>query len=152
MAVPSAGKGNTTMYKTDGNMRKRRGFTLIELVVVVLLIGIIASVAAPKMFDIATDARENTTKQSLAVIRDAIEIYYSQNSEYPGQTGGQTDFKNDLSQVLREPFPTCSVGNKNNNVWVQSNGTPLLPSGGQGWAYDKVTGEFIINHSDYGSW
>ena len=48
------------MKKSVTCTKKRRGgFTLIELVVVVLVLGIIASVAAPKMFDTANDAREN---------------------------------------------------------------------------------------------
>ena len=153
MVVPSVGEGNTTMSKIDGNIcKKRHGFTLVELVVVVLLMGILAGVAAPKMFDIATSARENTARQNLAVIRSAIELYYSQNDEFPGMSGNQAAFKSDLSQVLREPFPACAVGNKNNDVRIQSTGNPLSPTGLRGWAYDRVTGEFIINDSGYSSW
>ena len=152
MVVPSAGEGNTTMHKTDGNMRKRRGFTLVELVVVVLLIGIIASVAAPKFFGCATDARESTAKQNLAVIRNAIELYDSQYGEFPGQTSDPDTVKTDLSQFLRGPFPACPVGNKNNNVKLYQSGDPPTVSGGEGWAYDNVSGELIINDSDYSSW
>ncbi len=63
--------------------RKRRAFSLVELVVVVLILGIIAAVAAPKMFDVASDARQNSTKTSLFVLRDAIELYKAQNGNYP---------------------------------------------------------------------
>ena len=51
---------------------------MIELVVVVLVMGILAAVAAPKMFDTATNAKVNATRQSLVVVRDAIELYKAQ--------------------------------------------------------------------------
>jgi type II secretion system protein G len=90
--------------------KRRGGFTLIELVVVVLVLGIIASVAAPKMFDTANDARENSTIQSLAVVRDAIELHRAQNGAYPGDLGTEADLKADLKdrptmRMSRFPLP-----------------------------------------------
>ena len=141
------------MYKTVGNISKRHGFTFIELIVVVLLLGIIAAVAAPRMFNATTSARENAARAKLEIIRNAIELYYSQYNEYPGQSPpNQSTFKSDLSQYLRGPFPTCDVGNNNNDVRIQQTGNPLSPSGNRGWSYDNSTGEFIINDSGYSSW
>ena len=123
----------------------RGGFTLIELVVVVLILGILAAVAAPRMFDTATDARESTARHSLAVLRDCIELYRAQNGVYPGTD--EASFKAGIRPLLRGPFPSCPVGNQNDQVRVQTTGAALAVSGTQGWAYDNVSGELIINSS-----
>jgi len=62
---------------------KQPGFSLVEMVVVILVLGIIVAIAASKMFDTAGDARINSTKQNLAVIRDALKLYKSQTDAYP---------------------------------------------------------------------
>ena len=132
-------------------LASRRGFTLVELVVVVFILGIIAAIAAPKMFDAANNSRESSARQSLHVIRDAIELFYAQNGVYPGQTGGESGLKTDLATTMRFPFPACPVGNQNNNIRATAD-DPLSPSGPDGWTYSKTTGEFIINHVSYSSW
>lgn len=140
------------MKKPVSYSKKRRsGFTLVELVVVVLVLGIIASVAAPKMFDTANDARENATIQSLAVIRDAIELHRAQNGAYPGDLGTEADFKNDLKNFLKGQYPTNQIsGTTNNaNVTVSSAGTALSAGGTTGWKYDKTSGELIINTTGF---
>ena len=62
---------------------RRRGFTLVELVVVVLIMGIIAAIALPKMATSTATAKTNSAKTSVAVIRDAIELYKADNGAYP---------------------------------------------------------------------
>jgi len=143
--------GERHMKKPARRNQTRRGFTLVELVVVVLVLGIIASVAAPKMFDTASDARQNATIQSLAVIRDSIELYRAQNGAYPGDAGTEADFKNDMDTFLKGVFPTNQISGATNNatVAVSSAGTALSASGTQGWKYDKTSGEFIINTTGY---
>ena len=51
----------------------RSGFTLIELVVVIMILGILAGVAAPKLLTVSADATDNGLKQTLSIVRDAIE-------------------------------------------------------------------------------
>jgi general secretion pathway protein G len=63
--------------------RLRFGFTLIELLVVMAIIATLLTIASPRYFGSLERSKENTLKQSLAVMRDAIDKYYSDNGQYP---------------------------------------------------------------------
>ena len=60
-------------------MKKTKGFTLIELMIVVAIIGILAAIAIPKFADLIKKSKEGATKGSLASIRSAVTIYYGEN-------------------------------------------------------------------------
>jgi general secretion pathway protein G len=130
--------------------RRRNGFSLVELVVVVLILGIIAAVAAPKMFNTANDARMNTTKQSLIVVRDAIELYRAQNGSYPAAATLATDLK----PFLKGPFPQVQIGSNQNSTVVASTQNPIATpeAGGAGWAYNATTGDISVNDASYLAW
>ncbi len=135
-------------------MEKRKGFTLVELVVVVMILGILAAIAAPKLLGTSGTATDNGLRQSVSVVRDAIERFAAQNGgTFPGASGAdEASFKADIAPLLRGPFPTCPVGtNKNNEVAVTNVLTTPLPVDGtaaKGWRYSYTTGEFIVNTAD----
>ncbi len=61
----------------------RRGFTLIELMVVMAIIAVLLTIAAPRYFSHLDRAREATLRQTLAVVRDAIDKFHGDTSSYP---------------------------------------------------------------------
>lgn len=131
-------------------MAKRQGFTLVELVVVVMILGILAAVAAPKLLGTSGTATDNGLRQTLGVVRDSIERFAAENGgEYPGADGNQATFKTDLAPYLRGVFPTCPVGdNKDDQVTMVTTATSPLPADGSpttGWKYSYITGDFIAN-------
>ena len=130
-------------YHRSSKMQTRRAFTLIELVVVVMIIGILVAIAAPKMLNITGDANDNSVRMSLSVVRDAIESYASQNTgSYPADTDDAT-FKAAVKPYIRGPFPKSLVGSKDSTVTMGAN--PLVADNATGWAYNGTSGEFIIN-------
>ncbi len=64
----------------------RGGFTLVELVVVVLVIGILAGIAAPQLFGISYQAEAAAIVSSVDIIFDAVERYAADNGKLPDDT------------------------------------------------------------------
>lgn len=59
-------------------MKKSKGFTLIELMIVVAIIGILSAIAIPKFADLIRKSNEGATKGNLGAVRSAISIYYGE--------------------------------------------------------------------------
>ena len=69
----------------NSRFRKQAGFTLIEMIIVVLLLGILAMIIIPQLTVSTGEARLNTLRTNLNTVRGAIELYYHQhNKTYPG--------------------------------------------------------------------
>ena len=127
--------------------RKRTAFTLVELVVIVLILGILAGVAAPKFLDTSKTATDNGLKQTLSIVRDAIELYTADNGgTLPPCANATSSLQDALKDYIRGDFPKSPVGVKNNQVSatatspVTADATPA-----DGWKYNTSTGEFICN-------
>jgi MSHA pilin protein MshA len=58
-------------------MKKQSGFTLIELVVVIVILGILAATAAPKFMDLQTDARISAANGMAGAVKSAVSMTYS---------------------------------------------------------------------------
>lgn len=132
-------------------MKKHSGFTLVELVVVIMILGILAGVAAPKFLSTSATATDNGLKQTLSIVRNAIELYVADNAgELPPCTGdgtGAGNFHEVLRPYLRGEFPTSPVGTKDNLVTPTAVAGTTTANGATGWMYNTGDGTFICNQA-----
>ena len=68
--------------------RKKSGFTLIELMVVVIIIAALAGMVLPRVLPMSDEAKRNIARGDIANISLALKMYYLHNDRYPSQTEG----------------------------------------------------------------
>src|SRR5437764_14353001 len=92
--------------------KTKRGFTLIELMIVVAIIGILAAIAIPQFANMVAKAQEGATKGNLGTLRSALSIYY-------GDTEGVYPVDNlsvlTTSQKYLQGIPTAALPKTTNN-------------------------------------
>ena len=76
-------------------MKRSKGFTLIELLVVLAIIATLMTIAMPRYFNSLESSREATLRQSLAVLREALDHYYGDTGHYPDS----------LEQLVEQRYP-----------------------------------------------
>ncbi len=62
-----------------------KGFTLVELLIVVIILAILAAIVVPQFASSTDDAKVAALDSTLANMRAAIDLYYQQHGEYPGE-------------------------------------------------------------------
>jgi general secretion pathway protein G len=92
-------------------LKAQRGFTLIELMIVVSIVGILAAIAAPNYQWGLIRARESVLREDLYTFRSTIDQYYADQGKYPDSLQEMAD-KKYLKSVPVDPFT------KNNSSWV----------------------------------
>lgn len=85
---------------------KRKGFTLIEILIVIAIIGILLGVAVPQWVRAREGAWQNVRRQNCALIDRAKEQWIQEK----GKAATATPIPNDLAPDYIEPFPTDPAG------------------------------------------
>jgi general secretion pathway protein G len=113
----------------------RRGFTLIELMIVVAVVGILAAIAIPKFAGAVRTANEGATKGNLGAIRSALSIYYGDlEGQYPSDLDALTTGAKYLASVPPAKLPSYHPD-------LSDSLEAAAPDDTGGWVYDTVAGD-----------
>jgi general secretion pathway protein G len=136
---------------------KQRGFTLIEIMVVVVIMGILAALIVPKLMGRTDDARIIAAKQDIATLMQGLKLYKLDNQRYPTTEQG-------LQALITKPASGPAA-----NGWKSGGYLDKLPNDPWGNAYQLLSpglkGEIDVfslgadgqaggteNDKDIGSW
>lgn len=138
-------------------LRLIRGLTLVEALIIIIVLGIIASVVVPQFTSADIKDKLGDLKTNLRVIRDRLEVYKLQHmSNYP--TGPDT-FEDQMTKASKADGTIADIGAAGydlgpyllsvpNNPFTDTN---TIGSGGIGtsaWYYNPKTGQFRANHHE----
>lgn len=105
---------------------KQRGFTLIEIMIVVVIIGILSSIILPKILDKPNQARNTKAQSDIKTIEMALQLYKLDKFDYPSSLNALvSDY---LSKVPSDPWGN-SYGYDSQSGTVHSYGRDRVPGG-----------------------
>lgn len=146
----------------------KKGFTLIELMIVVAIIGILAAIAIPKFADLINKSKEGATKGALSSVRSALQVYYGDNEGWFPADNLSASLTNNGKYINAIPVAKLpTTGHPDSNIvatyvssttagvyTVTTGSTATWDSGGWGYANNPtataIWGSFMANcqHKD----
>ena len=140
---------------------KKNAFTLVEILIVVVILGILATIVIPKFSEASSEAKTSSLTKNLQNIRASIQYYKVQhNDSLPGSSSGVSFVEallnptNMAGEIVansaieaKGPYLNKIPQNPFNNLdTVELNGT--LGNGSHGWNFNTTTGAFYADDSN----
>lgn len=118
-------------------MHSKKGFTLIELVMVIVILGILSAIAIPKFVDLTGEAKIAATKSGLGAIRSVAAIEYAKSAT-SGTAAFPSAITTDLFADERIPFNKFNDSTSVGAVTAVPSGTATSANG---WWYISASGK-----------
>jgi general secretion pathway protein G len=139
----------------DNNMQAKRGFTLVEILIVVVILGILAAIVIPQFTQASTEAKTNSLCSDLQTLRSQIELYKVQHNDTAPALltfENQMVYTSDIAGAVSNPVSKARAGLFQLGPYLERvpenpfNGLATIGAAGTvdnsvGWGYDPVTGE-----------
>ena len=121
-------------------LKTQKGFTLIELMIVVAIIGILAAIAIPQFANLVAKSQEGRSKANLGTLRSALSIYYGDSEGWYPTT---TQAVGNLAQLIiggkyLQTLPSSDTPHTVNNAGHTASAVETNANGDTGgWYYDN---------------
>jgi prepilin-type N-terminal cleavage/methylation domain-containing protein len=131
--------------------RKAGGFTLIELMIVVAIIGILAAIAIPKFGQMLEKSREGATKGTIGSLKASACMYYGdQQGIWPCTLNTFTvytfsKYMDSISAVHATGYFVSGSTSPVGNLVTMTTQAQAPTAGGTGWLYDSTNGAVYVN-------
>lgn len=124
---------------------RRKGFTLVELLVVIVVLAVLAAIVLPKFMDSSTRSKESSLRTDLKLMRNAISMFQADIGKYPDTLAdlAQTD-----KALVKGNDGTVVSGTDWHGPYLET--VPTDPVGGAALTYTKATGKVASSTSGNG--
>jgi len=123
----------------------RNGFTLVEILIVVVILGILAAIVIPSYAGAIEEASVGTTHSELQKLRRAVEVFQVRNeNSLPTVVAGDGTWGElvvGTGEYLKEAPANAFVGGANQKVIVLGAGPDAAYQNNHGWVYNSTTGQ-----------
>jgi len=122
---------------------RRGGFTLVEILIVVVILGVLATLVVPQMVAAQEESQVSATLYDLGKIRRHVVAYEARNSAWPGVAAGDGTWGEIVGtggEYLMSPPVNSYVGGDNRRVIVLRDTPDTAYQTAHGWIFDAATG------------